>query len=87
MLKQELTVNFKKDIFIGTQTCNQDICETEMLGLDDTHLARKWVTPNSGKDCQACMKRILASMRLICATFWWASRIRVDIWEWCMSEY
>ncbi len=36
MLKQELTVNFKKEIFIGTQTCNQDICETEMLGLDDS---------------------------------------------------
>lgn len=43
------------------------------------HLARKWVIPNSGRDCHAWMKRIFASIRLIWATFWWASRIRAEI--------
>lgn len=46
-----------------------------------TYLARKWVIPNSGRDCHAWMKRIFASMRLIWATFWWASRIRAEIWQ------
>lgn len=45
------------------------------------HLARKWVIPNSGRDCHAWMKRIFASIRLIWATFWWASRIRAEIWQ------
>lgn len=44
-----------------------------------TDLAIKCVMPNSGKDCQAWINLILASMRLIWATFWWASRIRAVI--------
>lgn len=47
----------------------------------ESYLARKWVIPNSGRDCHAWMKRIFASMRLIWATFWWASRIRAEIWQ------
>lgn len=49
--------------------------------LLQTYFARKWVIPNSGRDCHAWIKRILASMRLIWATFWWASRIRAEIWQ------
>lgn len=57
-------------------------CQTACLKSPSlpTYLARKWVIPNSGRDCQAWMKRIFASMRLIWATFWWASRIRAEIW-------
>lgn len=45
-----------------------------------TDLAMKCVMPNSGSDCHAWINRIFASMRLIWATFWWASRIRAVIW-------
>lgn len=60
---------------------HEHFIELLKISSDKTYLARKWVIPNSGRDCHAWMKRILASMRLIWATFWWASRIRAEIWQ------
>ncbi len=37
--------------------------------------------PNSGRDCHAWIKRILASMRESWEILWWASKIRVVSWN------
>lgn len=72
--------NMKLSVHRLGETCEREGMNTGLAYNGKTYLARKWVIPNSGRDCHAWMKRILASMRLIWATFWWASRIRAEIW-------